>query len=207
MTCMRLSPLVNPNSYDRLKVVLQHLAKVAKIKGFVDDTEPNSREWVTVVCDGLPYGLIAKIIAKDPEEYGWLLLRPGGGHYEMNMVKSFFELVWPIFMMDLAKLMGFSSNRALDYCRKAQDHHKSWQLLEIFMEGTSDELLLPYICAQLLSKWTGTLHRGVLLFGRESPESELQTGHCHYASSSWNDAQQCKCYLGRTTQVLTNLVC
>lgn len=41
--------------------------------------------------------------------------------------------------------MGFRSEIAQKYALKGSDHHKSWELLNIFYHGTMSELLLPYI--------------------------------------------------------------
>ena len=134
---------VNPNSLVRIEKVLQHLGKLAKIKQICG--EEGMRNWVSVVCDGLPYSLITKMLYKEPNKYAWLLLRPGGGHYGINMVKSFFDICWSVSMKELANILGFQSTRAQEYAKKAHDHHKSWQILETFLEGTCDELLLPYV--------------------------------------------------------------
>ena len=78
----------NPNSYDRLKSVLNHIQDVGNLND--DEQNVEQRNWLSVVCDGLPYTMVQKLINRDPSKYGWLLLRPGGGHIEMNMVRAFF---------------------------------------------------------------------------------------------------------------------
>ncbi|XP_077869158.1 uncharacterized protein LOC144360163 [Saccoglossus kowalevskii] len=78
-------------------------------------------------------------------EFDWVLLRIGPRHMEMNMTKSFFELNWEVFMCSLVEMMGFKSERAQKYAKKCSDNHKSWALLEIFFDGTTDELLIPYV--------------------------------------------------------------
>ena len=50
-------------------------------------------------------------------EFDWVVLLIGKGHLGMNMLKSFFELKWIPFLQDLAKIMGFRSDRAL-HCAK-----------------------------------------------------------------------------------------
>ena len=110
---------VNPNSFVRIEQVLQHLGKLAKIKQICG--EEGMRNWVSVVCDGLPYSLITKMLHKEPNKYAWL--RPGGGHYEINMVKSFFDICWSVSMKELANILGFQSTRAQEYAKKAHDHH------------------------------------------------------------------------------------
>lgn len=64
--------------------------------------------------------------------------------------KSMFRLLWDVALVDLAKLLGFKSLKAQAACQNASDHHKSWQILQIFLFGTADELLLSYVrhCAR-----------------------------------------------------------
>ncbi|KAJ8030711.1 hypothetical protein HOLleu_27195 [Holothuria leucospilota] len=154
---------VNPNSFETVKTVLISIGKDFCIR---------------VICDGLPYTLALKVIAKTfhcnscntavfgedefkqhcknnhhtaekdvvyQKEFGWVHLRIGYGHMEMNMVRSFFSLNWEIVLKDLALSMGFRSEIAQKYALKGSDHHKSWELLNIFYHGTMSELLLPYI--------------------------------------------------------------
>lgn len=77
--------------------------------------------------------------------YGNILLLPGLGHYEINITKALFKLLWPVIFIDLAKMLGFRTIKALTCCEAATNHHKSWQILQIFLKGTSRELLLPYV--------------------------------------------------------------
>uniref|UniRef100_A0A8W8M055 Uncharacterized protein n=1 Tax=Magallana gigas TaxID=29159 RepID=A0A8W8M055_MAGGI len=42
-------------------------------------------------------------------------------------------------------MLGFRSPKALASCQSAHDHHKSWQILEIFLHAMSAELLVPYV--------------------------------------------------------------
>ena len=77
--------------------------------------------------------------------FGNFLLIPGLGHYEINYTKAMFLLLWTVILVDLAKLLGFRSIKALVACEAATNHHKSWQILQIFLKGASRELLLPYV--------------------------------------------------------------
>ena len=53
-----LDPLsVNPNSYDSVKLVLRKISITAGISRYKND-----RQWVFVMCDGLPYCLAHKLI-------------------------------------------------------------------------------------------------------------------------------------------------
>ncbi|KAJ8027943.1 hypothetical protein HOLleu_30043 [Holothuria leucospilota] len=78
-------------------------------------------------------------------EFDWVHLRIGYRHYEMNTVRSYFEIIWEVFMKDLAFAMGFCSEAAQQYAKKGSDHHKSGELLCILCHGTIEELLVPYV--------------------------------------------------------------
>ena len=58
-----LDPLsVNPYSYDSVKLVLQKIGLTAGISRYKNETNTNDRQWVFVMCDGLPYCLAHKLI-------------------------------------------------------------------------------------------------------------------------------------------------
>lgn len=170
---------VNPNSYESVITVLQHMGRDAGIRQYTPD---GKREWLTVVCDGLPYIIALKLLSDTytcdtcqvpvygleaykkhmasvhndvtpqyGKEFEWVHLRIGHGHYEMNMVRSFLALNWEVFMKDVAYVMGFRSPNAQQYARSGGDHHKSWELMTIMLHGTLDELLVPYV-RQCMSK-------------------------------------------------------
>ena len=95
-------------------------------------------------------------IANHPEEYeqraitfvhefDWLLPRVGSGHYEMNMVKAFFEINWSPCLKALCYAMGFQSTAALASAKRCANYHKAWLLLLIFHIGTLKELVRPYV--------------------------------------------------------------
>ena len=78
-------------------------------------------------------------------EFDWVLPVVGDGHYEMNLMKSFVELNWDVFMNDLVKRMGWRSEAAQQSARKCYDNHKTWQLIMVFHLATLQELVLPYV--------------------------------------------------------------
>ena len=58
-----LDPLsVNPYSYDSVKLVLRKIGLTAGISRYKNETNTNDRQWVCVICDGLPYCLAHKLI-------------------------------------------------------------------------------------------------------------------------------------------------
>ena len=83
-------------------------------------------------------------------ELDWVLMQPGGGHIEMNMIKGIVDVCWDIFWKDLAVLMNFKSEKALQRCKKVTDHHKGWQLLQIARDSLARELVLPFVREELL---------------------------------------------------------
>ncbi|CAG2198284.1 unnamed protein product [Mytilus edulis] len=78
-------------------------------------------------------------------EFDWMYLRIGAGHYEMNLVKSFFELNWTPFLETLCEIMGFCTDSSKQFAKSCKDHHKSWRLLLIFHLSSLQELVLPYV--------------------------------------------------------------
>ncbi|VDI14752.1 Hypothetical predicted protein [Mytilus galloprovincialis] len=78
-------------------------------------------------------------------EFDWVYLRIGAGHYEMNLVKSFFELNWTPFLETLCEIMGFCTDSSKQFAKSCKDHHKSWRLLLIFHLSSLQELVLPYV--------------------------------------------------------------
>lgn len=85
-------------------------------------------------------------------EFNWFYLHIGGGHFEMNLVKGFFELNWLPFMEKLCEEMSFTSDAAKLYAKNCKDHHKSWQLLLTLHLSVLRELVLPYVRHCLLTK-------------------------------------------------------
>jgi hypothetical protein len=82
-------------------------------------------------------------------EFKWVILIPGPGHIEMNLVKSFVELCWDIFYQEMVKIFGFTTDNALIGAKRVSDHHKAWTLLTIARQALTAELILPYVRAML----------------------------------------------------------
>lgn len=121
---------VNPNSYNSARAIFRQIGLQAGIRQY---SREGDREWLFVVCDGLPFGLCQQVIKNtyrcklcpgssdsfnskedfrkhhtslhlDLEEeefleFDWVILRPGNGHFEMNMCKTFVELNWDVFFL------------------------------------------------------------------------------------------------------------
>ena len=78
-------------------------------------------------------------------EFDWVLLKPGGGHFEMNSVKSFVELNWIPFFSQLSEVLGFRSEKAKYVAKACRDHHKAWQMILMFYFGSLKELCTVYV--------------------------------------------------------------
>jgi hypothetical protein len=136
---------VNPNSFKSITEILRFIGKKAGIKQYGG----NLREWITIICDGLPYSLVAKVIEttmdeKGNKEFGWVHLLPGLLHEEMNMLKAYIELNWNIMYSVFGNEMGFQSGKAQAFFKSAGDHHKAWYNLCIYRDALALELLRPY---------------------------------------------------------------
>ncbi|XP_062577048.1 uncharacterized protein LOC134238946 [Saccostrea cucullata] len=127
---------VNPCSFNAIKSILEKLKTELGV--------PERRKWSIIGCDGLPYLLCQRVLQDNPE-FQDLLVQPGLGHFEINMAKAVIKLLWEVIGVDLAKLLGYRSPKALQACLQANDHHKAMQFIEILLLGTGDELLQPYI--------------------------------------------------------------
>ena len=101
--------LVNPNSFETVKAVLDEYKLIHKIG-------TDSRQWVLLGCDGPPYRLASKIIEENKSDYDWVSLVPGLGHLHMNQLKSIFKVLDKIMLEPLGKeVLNFESLKAFDY--------------------------------------------------------------------------------------------
>ena len=134
----------NPCSYNSVDGVFRELLSRSL-------SPDGGRKWTAIGCDGLPYVLGARLIEDDPTLQN-ILLMPGLGHYEINMVRCVFKILWNVVIKDLAEMLGFRSVRALSSCLNCTDHHKAWQIFLILLFGTLDEILVPYVRRCLTTK-------------------------------------------------------
>ncbi len=115
--------MVKRNSYNNVNELLKHIQTLTKDK-----------EWSVAGSDGVPYILGHKLLGKD-ESLKSLLLLPGTGHVEMNVTKLLLRMLWPFGMLELAKLLGFKTPKALTYAQKAVDFHKAWEMLQVYLQA------------------------------------------------------------------------
>ena len=103
-----------------------------------------NRKWTIVGCDGLPYVLAQRLRDKN-DELKSILMLPGPGHFEINMLRMLFKLLWHIGLKEVAQACGMVTPRALEYVKKASDHHRGWGMLKILHSASLRFLISPYV--------------------------------------------------------------
>ncbi len=101
--------LVNPNSYATINQVLRHIQNQTSM----------DRAWSVAGADGVPYVLGHRLHDKNDSLKNMLLL-PGPGHVEINVIRVLCQLLWPLGMEDLAKIIGFKTLKALSFAPPQQ---------------------------------------------------------------------------------------
>ena len=167
---------LNPCSFDALAVILRDIGRQSGVRRY-----GGTREWLPVMCDGLPYTLCHQLIerfmhctachqhcdgADDvtrhlahqhdgdetivfEKEFAWVLLQPGPGHIEMNMLKGFVKLMWSVYWEDMVEVFNFRSENAKKSAFSVSDHHKGFTLARIARESVARELVTPYVRHEL----------------------------------------------------------
>ena len=126
--------LVNPNSFDNIKTILDNIKSRA--------ITVNGRKWVFVGADGPPYCLMRRLIAEDPDKYNWLSIVSGLGHLNLNQVKTFFKICDKVVLDVLGQdVLKFYTAKSYQYFLDCKDNHKAWQSFEIFLHGSIMELI------------------------------------------------------------------
>ena len=133
----------------------------------------NVRTWIVVTLDGLPHKIAIDVIKHcyKCEEFGkeltvnsdvgkhfqstghnlfWnffgnIILKIGGLHAEMNMLRSFVSLTWEIFYSFLCRSIGFKSPKAQLLQQKVQDMHKSWDTFNTVKEAMTKEVVKVFV--------------------------------------------------------------
>ena len=97
-------------------------------------------------------------------EFDWLYLRIGLGHYEMNIIKSFFELNWIPFLEKMCEILKFNSENAKYFAKTCKDHHVAWQLLLVFHTTALKEMVVPFVRLMIQQKETPTPEKYLIFF-------------------------------------------
>ena len=106
--------------------------------------ESKGRKWVFIGADGPPYTLMRRIIDEERDRYDWVVLVSGKGHLNMNQLKTFLKILDHVCGDVLGEVLKFNTPKSYRYFFDCKDYHKAWQGLEIFLRGTTMELLQLY---------------------------------------------------------------
>ena len=130
--------MCNPNSKENMKTILDQLKPM-----LIDESK--GRKWVFIGADGPPYTLMRRIIDEEREKYDWVVLVSGKGHLNMNQVKTLFRILDYVCGDVLGEeVLKFNTPKSYRYFFDCKDNHKAWQGLEIFLHGTTMELIHLY---------------------------------------------------------------
>ena len=133
----------------------------------------NVRTWIVVTLDGLPHKIAIDVIkhcfkckecgkvftvSNDVgkhfanhghktyrKTFGNIILKIGGLHAEMNMLRSFVSLNWNILYSFMCRTIGFKSPKAQLLQQKVQDMHKSWDTFNIVRGSILKEAVKLFI--------------------------------------------------------------
>ncbi|CAH1778669.1 unnamed protein product [Owenia fusiformis] len=186
--------MVNPNSYASLEAVMRDIGKEAGIERYGGsirhwlsvccDGLPFSL-LINMIFDHITCQSCNKTIIGEDEfkihletehpidepkyyrEFDWVLLIPGDGHYEMNLVKSYVELMWEVCYKELVRMLGWRSDAALVSAKKCRDYHKAWQTLIVFIAGTLKEMLTTYNRSPVGADSQNTTSEGFVMFCKQ----------------------------------------
>ena len=131
------------------------------------------RSWIVVTLDGLPHKIAIDVLkhcfkcnecGKEftvntdvkkhfhthghryfLKKFGNIILKIGGLHAEMNMLRSFVSLNWDIYYSYLCKCLGFKSPKAQILQQKVQDMHKSWDTFLIVRDAVIKEVVKLFV--------------------------------------------------------------
>ena len=111
--------LVNPNSFKNLETILDQLHE-----NIIENSE---REWLFVGADGPPYCLMRRLLKQNPGQYDWVSLVSGGGHLNMNLLKTYFKILEKIILEPLGKeILKYDTQKLFDYFIQCKDNHIAW---------------------------------------------------------------------------------
>lgn len=163
---------VNPNSNESVSLVMRHIGINCGIKRYGGserswafvccDGRPHSLYHKileeSILCNYCQKPFQSQKVYKDhhkschqnltpscSREFDWVYMRIGGGHYEMNALKAFFELNWIPYLEKMCELMGFNSENAKYFAKTCKDHHLAWQLLLTFHTAALNEMVIPFV--------------------------------------------------------------
>ena len=95
-------------------------------------------------ADGSPLRILNRIVRDDPSKM-LIIPIPGAGHEEMNMLRAFNSLVWPLWGDEFAESHGFSTERQKKLIEEVWDMHKGADAHKILLEGLFRELVYHFL--------------------------------------------------------------
>ena len=126
--------LLNPNSYENIKIILKLLEHYLITN--------NSKEMVFVGSDGPPYCLMSRIIKDNRKLCSWILTVSGKGRLNVNQIKTLFKILDEIILEPVGKeVLDFNTVKSYRYFIDCKDNHKAWQTFQNFLHGTTMELI------------------------------------------------------------------
>ena len=77
-----------------------------------------------------------RLLEKKPFHFDWVSLVSGGGHLNMNLLKTAFQINWKIILEPLGKkIVRYGTQKSFDYFINSKDNHRVWQAFDIFLMG------------------------------------------------------------------------
>ena len=90
--------------------------------------------------------MASKLVEANPEKYDWLCLVPGLRYLHMNQLKTLFKVLDYIIFQTLGKeALHLSLAKACKYFVGAKDTHKTYQALQILLNGTTAKFYLQWV--------------------------------------------------------------
>ena len=177
---------VNPNTSERIVKVLKDIMTKADINKpcvrvtLTDTTiekeligEGDSRSWVAITADGLPYKQMIKIIreyhncdtckkefkyitelrqhfkstghTKFYQTFGNILIQSGHFHYCQTLLRCYVKLTWDLDLEEGSAAIGLDSMKAKFMVSKVTNFRKVFDVVRSMRQSRMREFVLPYI--------------------------------------------------------------
>ena len=84
-----------------------------------------------VGADGPPQCLMRRLLKQNPCQYDLVSLVSGGGHLNMNLLKTYFKVLKKNILEPFGKeILKYVNQKSFDYFIQCKDNHKAWQVFE-----------------------------------------------------------------------------
>ena len=78
-------------------------------------------------------------------EFDWVVCQSGALHWEMKLVQSVIDVMWPFVYEAFSKSQGYTTPCQLTWAKSCKNHHWAFDELSRFTDGVFDEVLRPYV--------------------------------------------------------------